>query len=76
MEHAVEVAGIDHVGVGCDFDGGGGVTGLNDVGEFPNLTRALLARGWDEDSLAKLWGGNTLRVLREVQGGTGAGGWA
>lgn len=76
VEHAVEVAGIDHVGIGCDFDGGGGVTGLNDVGEFPNLTRALLARGWDEDSLAKLWGGNTLRVLREVQGGTGAGGWS
>ncbi|MBS0661742.1 MAG: dipeptidase [Verrucomicrobia bacterium] len=69
VEHAVEVAGIDHVGIGCDFDGGGGVAGLNDVSEFPNLTRALIGRGWDEASLAKLWGGNTLRVLREVQGG-------
>ena len=76
VEHAVAVAGIDHVGIGCDFDGGGGVTGLNDVGEYPNLTRALLDRGWDEASLAKLWGGNTLRVLCEVQGGTGAGAWA
>jgi membrane dipeptidase len=63
IEHAVTVAGIDHVGVGCDFDGGGGVTGLNDVSEYPNLTAALLARGWNETDLAKLWGGNTLRIL-------------
>ena len=64
IEHAVAIAGIDHVGIGCDFDGGGGVAGLNDVGEFTNLTRALLARGWTEPALAKLWGGNVLRVLR------------
>ncbi len=67
IEHAVKIAGIDHVGIGCDFDGGGGVTGLNDVGEYPNLTAALLARGWNEADLAKLWGGNTLRILRAVQ---------
>ena len=64
IEHAVAVAGIDHVGIGCDFDGGGGVAGLNDVGEFPNLTRALLSRGWREQDLVKLWGGNVLRVMR------------
>jgi membrane dipeptidase len=64
VEHAVVVAGIDHVGIGCDFDGGGGVEGLNDVSEFPQLTAALVARGWSEAELAKLWGGNTLRVFR------------
>jgi membrane dipeptidase len=63
IEHAVSVAGIDHVGVGCDFDGGGGVTGLNDVSEYPNLTAALLARGWAVADLAKFWGGNARRVL-------------
>ena len=67
IEHAVAVAGIDHVGVGCDFDGGGGVTGLNDVSEYPNLTAALLARGWSEADLAKLWGQNTLRILEQAQ---------
>ena len=67
IEHAVAVAGIDHVGVGCDFDGGGGVTGLNDVSEYPNLTRALRAQGWSEPDLAKLWGANTLRVFRAAE---------
>ena len=67
LEHAVKVAGIDHVGIGCDLRWGGGVTGLNDVGEYPNLTAALLARGWAEGDLAKLWGGNTLRLYRAAQ---------
>ncbi|MSU50454.1 MAG: membrane dipeptidase [Opitutus sp.] len=65
IEHAVAVMGIDHVGIGCDFDGGGGsFDGLRDVADYPNITRTLVARGWDEGDLAKLWGGNTLRVLR------------
>lgn len=63
IEHAVKVAGLDHVGIGCDFDGGGGFPGLNSVADYPNLTAALVARGWTEPALAKLWGGNTLRVL-------------
>lgn len=67
LEHAVEVAGIDHVGIGCDFDGGGGVAGMDDVSEYPNLTAALVARGWKESDLAKVWGGNTLRVLRAAE---------
>jgi len=67
IEHAVKVAGIYHVGIGCDFDGGGGLAGLNDVSEYPNLTAALLDRGWSEGDLAQLWGGNTLRVMRAVQ---------
>jgi membrane dipeptidase len=69
IEHAVAVAGIDHVGIGFDFDGGGGgVAGLQDVSDYPNVTRALLARGWSEPDLAKLWGENTLRVLRAAEG--------
>lgn len=68
IEHAVAVAGIDHVGIGCDFDGGGGTfEGLRDVSDYPNITSALLARGWSEAALAKLWGGNTLRVFRAAQ---------
>ncbi|MDI1247955.1 MAG: dipeptidase [Lacunisphaera sp.] len=69
--HGVEVAGIDHVGIGCDFDGGGGVTGLNDVSDYPNLTQALVARGFTEADLAKLWGGNTLRVMRACEQAAG-----
>jgi membrane dipeptidase len=68
IEHAVEVAGIDHVGIGCDFDGGGGTfAGLRDVSDYPNITRALLARGWSEANLAKLWGENTLRIFRAAE---------
>jgi len=68
IEHAVAVAGIDHVGIGCDLDGGGGgFEGLNDVADFPNITRALVARGWGEAELAKLWGGNTRRVMRAAE---------
>jgi membrane dipeptidase len=63
IEHAVKVAGIEHVGIGCDFDGGGGFPGLNSVADYPALTAALLARGWSESALAKLWGGNTFRLL-------------
>ena len=62
IEHAVNVAGLEHVGIGCDFDGGGGFPGLNSVADYPHLTAALVARGWTEPALAKLWGGNTLRL--------------
>ncbi|MDB6114964.1 MAG: Membrane dipeptidase [Lacunisphaera sp.] len=63
IEHAVNVAGLEHVGIGCDFDGGGGFPGLNSVADYPHLTAALVGRGWTEAALAKLWGGNTLRLL-------------
>jgi membrane dipeptidase len=73
IEHTVAVAGIDHVGIGCDLDGGGGYfEGLRDVADFPNITAALVARGWKEDALAQLWGGNTLRVLRAAEARRGA----
>jgi len=63
IEHAVKVAGIEHVGIGCDFDGGGGFPGLRSVADYPAITAALLQRGWTESALAKLWGGNTFRLL-------------
>jgi len=67
LTHAIEVAGVDHVGIGIDFDGGGGVTGLEDARDYPRITAALLERGYSREDLAKIWGGNALRVLREAQ---------
>lgn len=66
IDHAVRVAGIDHVGIGTDFDGGGGVLGCDDVSEFPNLTTELLRRGYSEEEIRKIWGGNFMRVFRKV----------
>ena len=65
--HMVEVAGIDHVGIASDFDGGGQVTGWSDASETANVTEALRARGFDEAEVAKLWGGNLLRAWREAE---------
>jgi len=67
LTHAIEVAGIDHVGIGIDFDGGGGVTGFEDARAYPRITAALLAAGHSREDLAKIWGGNALRVLGEAQ---------
>ncbi len=67
VEHAVEVAGIDHVGLSSDFDGGGGIIGWIDASETANVTEGLRDRGFSEDEIAKLWGGNLLRVWREVE---------
>ena len=65
--HAIRLLGVDHVGISGDFDGGGGVEGLEDVTDYPKITEALLKAGYSPDDIAKLWGGNVLRVLREVQ---------
>jgi microsomal dipeptidase-like Zn-dependent dipeptidase len=65
--HMVRVAGIDHVGIGTDFDGDGGIIGCADASEVINLTRRLRAEGFTEEDIEKLWGGNFLRVMREVQ---------
>jgi membrane dipeptidase len=67
MLHALQVAGVDHVGVSGDFDGGGGIDGLNDVTAYPKITERLLAAGYTKDDIAKIWGGNALRVLRQAQ---------
>jgi membrane dipeptidase len=73
VEHAREVAGIDHIGVGGDFDGTRELpVGLEDVSRYPALFGALLERGWSEDDCAKLAGRNALRVLRAVDDATTA----
>ena len=66
LDFMVEIMGIDHVGIGSDFDGGGGLVGIDDVSQMPNITRELLARGYTEDDIRKLWGGNLMRVFSEV----------
>ncbi len=65
IDHMVDVAGIDHVGIGTDFDGGGGVDGCYDASELPNLTIEMVRRGYTEEEIIKIWGGNFLRVLGE-----------
>ena len=68
VEHARDVAGVDHVGLGSDFDGAfGWPEGLSDVSMFPNLFAELVLRGWSDQDLAKLASGNFLRVLREAE---------
>lgn len=67
IDHAVKVAGIEHVGIGSDFDGGGGVAGFNDHSEALNVTIELVRRGYSEEDISKIWGANLLRVWREVE---------
>jgi membrane dipeptidase len=68
IDHIKEIAGVDYVGIGSDFDGVGCVPdGLDDVSKFPNLTRALLEKGYSADAIRKIYGGNLLRVMREVE---------
>lgn len=66
IDYMVEKIGIDHVGISSDFDGGGGIGGWQDASETLNVTRELVKRGYSEEEIAKLWGGNLLRVLDEV----------
>ncbi|MBM4184416.1 MAG: membrane dipeptidase [Gemmatimonadetes bacterium] len=67
IDYAVKLIGIDHVGISSDFDGGGGVLHWDDASETPNVTLELVRRGYSEEDIAKLWGGNLLRVWREVE---------
>jgi membrane dipeptidase len=67
IDHIVKIAGIDHVGIGTDFDGGGAVKGCYDVSEMKNITIELLRRGYSESDIRKIWGGNLLRVMKEVE---------
>jgi len=67
LEHAISVMGIDHVGLGTDFDGDGGICGLRDSSELLQFTRQLLARHYSERDIQKIWGGNFLRVMSQVQ---------
>ena len=65
--YAVRVAGVDHVGIGADFDGGGGVTGFEDARDYPKITAQLLAEGFSREDIQKIWSGNVLRVLRAAE---------
>ena len=67
LEHAISVMGIDYVGIGTDFDGDGTVCGMADASEMINFTRHLLARKYSERDIEKIWGGNWLRVMAQVQ---------
>ena len=67
IEHAIKVAGIEHVGIGSDFDGGGGIPGFNDHSEALNVTIELVRRGYSEEDICKIWGANLLRVWREAE---------
>lgn len=67
IDHMVKVMGIDHVGIGTDFDGGGGVDGCRDASQMYHITMELLRRGYSEKDIRKIWGENFLRVFREVE---------
>lgn len=67
IQHVVDVIGIDYVGIGSDFDGGGGIEGCTDVSMMKNITIELIRRGYSRDDIAKIWGGNFMRVMNEVQ---------
>ncbi len=67
INHVVELVGIDYVGIGSDFDGGGGIPGCNAANELINVTKELIRQGYSENDLAKIWGGNFLRVMKQVQ---------
>jgi membrane dipeptidase len=66
IDHIVEVAGINHVGIGTDFDGGGGVDGCFDVSEMGNITLELVKRGYSKNEIRKIWGGNLMRVMKKT----------
>ena len=67
IDHIVAVAGIDHVGIGTDFDGGGGVADCYDVSQMENISIELVKRGYTEEEIEKIWGKNLMRVFRQVE---------
>jgi len=67
IDYTVNLIGLDHVGISSDFDGGGGVSGWNDASETFNVTLELVRRDYTEEQIAQLWGGNLLRVMRDVE---------
>jgi membrane dipeptidase len=67
IDHVVQVIGIDYVGIGTDFDGGGGVDGCRTASEMKNITIELLRRGYSKSDIKKIWGGNLMRVFRKVE---------
>ena len=72
IDYVKNLVGIDYVGIGSDFDGGGGLDGVADVSEMPNITKEMLARGYTKKEINKVWGGNFFRVFSEVEKFAGA----
>ena len=66
IDHLVKLMGIDHVGIGTDFDGGGGLADCRDVSQLPRITEELLRRGYSEAAIRKIWGGNLVRVFEQA----------
>ncbi|MBN1845842.1 MAG: membrane dipeptidase [Sedimentisphaerales bacterium] len=67
IDRAVKIAGVDHVGIGTDFDGGGGIAGFNTHAEALSVTQELMRRGYSDEEIRKIWGGNFLRAWRQVR---------
>jgi membrane dipeptidase len=67
IDYVKDLIGIDHVGIGTDFDGGGGIAGFNDASEAPNVTEELVRRGYTDEEIRKIWGENLLRVWEQVE---------
>lgn len=67
IDHVVQVIGVDYVGIGTDFDGGGGIEGCRTAADMKNITIELVRRGYTKKDIEKIWGGNAMRVLREVE---------
>ncbi len=67
IDYVKNLVGIDYVGIGSDFDGGGGLDGCADVSQFPNITAEMLERGYTEEEIRKVWGGNFFRVFAAVE---------
>ena len=67
IDHAVKIAGVDHVGLGSDFDGATMPIGMEDASKLPKITDALLKKGYSEQDVQKILGGNILRVMEQVE---------
>lgn len=67
LMHVLQLIGPDHVGIGADWDGGGGVAGMNDISQIPRITERLVAAGYSQEDIAKIWGGNVIRLLRAAE---------
>jgi microsomal dipeptidase-like Zn-dependent dipeptidase len=68
IDYVVKSVGIDYVGIGTDFDGDGGIPGIQTAGEVPQITMELIRRGYSDEDIAKIWGGNLMRVMKAVTG--------
>jgi membrane dipeptidase len=69
IDYVVKRIGVNHVGIGTDFDHGAGIVGFKDASEAPNVTRGLLQRGYSAEDVAKIWSGNFMRVLKAAEAG-------